>query len=52
MSGRPCEHNRAAIIVLEEAAIIVLEELEHARARDAHIYGEAAVSPHDATPTT
>lgn len=37
---RPMDKNRTGIVLAEGAAILVLEELGHALARGAHIYGE------------
>ena len=37
---RPFDKNRDGFVIAEGAGIIILEELEHALARDAKIYGE------------
>ena len=37
---RPFDKDRAGFIVAEGAGVVVLEDLERARARGAHIYGE------------
>ncbi len=41
-ASRPFDKDRSGFIVAEGAGIIVMEELEHALARGAHIYGELA----------
>lgn len=39
-ASRPFDKDRSGFIVAEGAGVLILEELDHARARDAHIYGE------------